>query len=204
MEMGKDHQNTETVSNGLSLILFLKVWVLFARMKTEPCLAVVNPHWLECFHAMDSERYWIPPFSPWQPYTSSLHILESLFLPCCLPLKGMLGLRLVWSPQEYPWTCCPFLWAAIGQKLIYKGLHPAWKGISWRKCSLQSAHRKTCLANLRMVRGASSEIRSQTGEGCKSMISMPKGLDYDRKDREEEAGEQAVQIGESCRFIHLR
>lgn len=65
MEMGKDYQNTETVSNGLSLILFLKVWVLFARVKTEPCLAVVNPHWLGHFHhAMDSERYWIPPLFP--------------------------------------------------------------------------------------------------------------------------------------------
>lgn len=58
VEMGKNH-DSETVSNGLFLILFLKVWVLFARMKIKPGLAVVNPHWLQHFPcAMESERYW--------------------------------------------------------------------------------------------------------------------------------------------------
>lgn len=108
------------------------------------------------------------PISPWQPCTSSLHTLESLFLPCYLPLKGML--EFFWSSEEYLWTHCPFLWAAAGKKLIYKGLHSAWKGNSWRKCSLQSAQRKIGSANLRMVGEPSSEIRRQTREGCKGIV----------------------------------
>lgn len=144
---GEGSHNTETVPNSSSLILFLKVWVLFVRTKTKPCLAVVN-HTDFSISIMQwtvkgTEYH---PFSPWQPCHLFLaHPLESLFLPCSLPLKGVLEGKLVWSPQDYLWTCCPFLWAVAGKKLVYKGLHPAWKGSSWRKCSLQSAHRKTCL-----------------------------------------------------------
>lgn len=45
------------------------------------------------------------PISPWQPCTSSLHTLESLFLPCYLPLKGMLEffgpLRSIFEPTVH-------------------------------------------------------------------------------------------------------